>query len=49
MNGWYVPVSTLLDFLARQQGTRKVLSPAERSALENRWLMDQLGNLRHRF
>ena len=49
MNGWYVPVSTLLDFLASQQGTRKVLSPAERSSLENRWLMDQLGNLRHRF
>jgi hypothetical protein len=49
MNGWFVPVSTLLDFLAGQQGEHKVITPRERAALENRWCLDQLSNLRHRF
>lgn len=49
MNGWYVPVSTLLDFLAQQQPEPKVLSSAERNALENRWLLDQLAVVKHRF
>lgn len=40
--GWFVPVSTLLDFLA---GTRKrpvVLSDEQRSYLERRWLWEKL-------
>lgn len=42
MNGWYVPVRTLLDFLATQQPKPKVITSEERAALENHWLVDQI-------
>lgn len=37
MNGWFVPVSTLLDHVAAQRGLA-VISDADRRALECRWL-----------
>jgi hypothetical protein len=40
-NGWFVPVSTLLDFLLAQRGST-VLTPARRRNLERRWLMSKL-------
>jgi hypothetical protein len=36
-NGWFVPVSTLLDYLAERRG-RAVLTAAQRRGLEWRWL-----------
>jgi hypothetical protein len=36
-NGWFVPVSTLLDYILAARGP-VTLGPAERSALERRWL-----------
>ena len=36
-NGWFVPVTTLLDYLAGQQGLT-VLTAVQRRALEWRWL-----------
>ena len=36
-NGWFVPVTTLLDYLAAQAGPR-VIKKTERAALERRWL-----------
>ena len=43
MNGWFVPVGTLLDHLRSQRGEH-VLSAREQRALEWRWL---LAKLRH--
>ncbi|HWH60036.1 MAG TPA: hypothetical protein VN682_20580 [Terriglobales bacterium] len=40
-DGWFTPVSTLLDFL-RKRPLVKVISITERSALERRWLSDRL-------
>ena len=40
-NGWFVPVSTLLDHLARSRGTT-VLSAAQRRTLERRWLFHKI-------
>jgi len=40
-NGWFVPVSTLLDYLLDLRGTR-VLRNAERAALERKWLMHKI-------
>ncbi len=48
LNGWFVPVSTMLDFLASQQPTPRIITDRERSALENRWLVDQIIGLRRR-
>ena len=40
-NGWFVPVSTLLDFLsARNGGT--VITAAQRRGLERRWLLSKV-------
>jgi hypothetical protein len=39
-NGWFVPVSTLLDHLVAAKG-RHQLTDAERSRLERRWLLDK--------
>ena len=47
-NGWFVPVSTLLDFLASQQPTPHVITNEERATMENRWIYDQLINLPQR-
>jgi len=38
MNGWFVPVRTLLNFLLETKGPHE-LSPAERRRLEWRWLL----------
>ena len=40
-NGWFVPVSTLLDFLAEQNGVT-TLTPAVRRRIETRWLWEKL-------
>jgi glycosyltransferase involved in cell wall biosynthesis len=40
-NGWFVPVSTLLDFL-REQRQSVSIPQAEIRAMEHRWLADQL-------
>ena len=41
MNGWFVPVSTLLDFLRAERGLA-TLSDAQRAELEGRWLRDKI-------
>lgn len=40
-NGWFVPVSTVLDFLRSQNGGHRITG-AERAQLEWRWLCDKL-------
>lgn len=42
-NGWFVPVSQLLDFLGEQPSHSKEIRKSDRARLENRWLIDQLG------
>ena len=39
-NGWFVPVSTLLDFLAEKNGITTV-TPAVRHRIESRWLWEK--------
>jgi hypothetical protein len=41
MNGWFVPVSTLLDYLRRQRDTIDI-DDAQRRALERRWLWEKM-------
>ncbi|MEJ7640554.1 MAG: hypothetical protein WKF75_21930 [Singulisphaera sp.] len=38
LGGWYVPVRTLLDYLASVRGEH-TLTPRERALLEWRWLL----------
>ena len=40
-NGWFVPASTLLDHLASRRGSTTI-TPAQRGALERRWLRARL-------
>jgi hypothetical protein len=40
-NGWFVPVSALLDYLRQQQGLAELGTP-ERRKLEKRWLWEKL-------
>jgi hypothetical protein len=40
-NGWFVPVSTLLDYVRQQRGDH-VLTDSERSRMERRWLMHKI-------
>jgi hypothetical protein len=40
-NGWFIPVTPLLDFLLARSPNRS-LSASERSALERRWLMHKV-------
>jgi hypothetical protein len=40
-NGWFVPVSTLLDYLGETRGTT-VLGARERRVLERRWLFHKI-------
>jgi len=42
LGGWFVPVGMLLDFLATQHGGIHSLKPAERNALQRRWLLTKL-------
>ncbi len=37
-NGWFVPVGTLLDYIAKERGP-VMLSPAQRLRVERRWLL----------
>jgi len=37
-NGWFVPVSQLLDYLLAQRGGQSILQPSQRRELERRWL-----------
>jgi predicted TIM-barrel fold metal-dependent hydrolase len=39
--GWFVPVSVLLDYIRAQRGT-VTIQPAERRALERRWLAHKI-------
>lgn len=41
-NGWFVPVSQLLDYLLARKGGQAVLQPAQRRELERRWLMHKI-------
>jgi hypothetical protein len=41
LNGWFVPVSTLLDYLRQAQGPY-VISDRERRRLESRWLWEKV-------
>jgi hypothetical protein len=41
LNGWFVPVRTLLDFLVQVKG-RHIITPAERNSLERRWLWHKI-------
>jgi hypothetical protein len=41
-NGWFVPVSELLDYLLAERGGRSVLSAAQRRQLERRWLLHKV-------
>lgn len=40
-NGWFVPVSTLLDYLRERQGVT-TLTGTERRRLETRWILEKL-------
>jgi hypothetical protein len=42
-NGWFVPTSTLLDYLlASKSKSERVLTPAQRRQMEWRWLRQKL-------
>ena len=41
MNGWFVPVNTLLDHILKIEGHREI-TPYERNRLEIRWLIHKL-------
>jgi len=47
MNGWFVPVHTLLDFILQVRGDHDI-TLAERSALERRWLWHKVVHTRGR-
>lgn len=47
MNGWFVPVNTLLDYVLRTRG-HYVITQRERSALETRWMWHKIANTRGR-
>jgi hypothetical protein len=38
LNGWFVPVTELLDFLQREKAGRNTIPAGERAAMENRWI-----------
>jgi len=40
-NGWFVPVSTLLDFLKKENKTQAI-NNRQRTTLEWKWLFDKL-------
>jgi hypothetical protein len=41
LNGWFVPVRTLLDFLVQARG-RHIITSAERNNLERKWLWHKI-------
>jgi hypothetical protein len=40
-NGWFVPVSTLLDYLKEHNGEH-IITPAQRAMLERKWLWHKI-------
>ena len=40
-NGWFVPVSTLLDYLIKAKGAHNITEP-EKIKLERKWLLNKL-------
>jgi acetyl-CoA carboxylase carboxyltransferase component len=44
-DGWFVPVSTLLDHLEKERG-RHVISASERNQLERKWLIHKVFDTR---
>ena len=47
LNGWFVPVRTLLDFIMQVRGTHTI-SRAERNDLERKWLWHKIVRMRGR-
>jgi hypothetical protein len=47
LNGWFVPVRTLLDFIVQVRGNH-IITPAERNDLERRWLWYKIVHVRGR-
>jgi hypothetical protein len=47
MNGWFVPVRTLLDFILKVSGSH-VITSAERNDLERKWLWHKIVHMRGR-
>ena len=47
MNGWFVPVHTLLDFILQARGHHSI-TQAERTNLERRWLWHKVLHTRGR-
>jgi hypothetical protein len=47
LNGWFVPVHTLLDFILQVRGNH-VISPTERKDLERKWLWHKIVHMRGR-
>lgn len=47
MNGWFVPVRTLLDFILQVRGEHTITEP-ERIALEKKWLWHKIFNTKGR-
>ncbi|MBI3874571.1 MAG: hypothetical protein HY300_01085 [Verrucomicrobia bacterium] len=41
-NGWFVPVTELLDYIAKARGGVHALTTSERAALERRWLWHKI-------
>jgi hypothetical protein len=41
LNGWFVPVSELLDFL-KEQGMGRAITDKERNRLQRKWMMNKL-------
>jgi hypothetical protein len=44
MNGWFVPVHVLLDFILRVKGNQ-IITRAERATLERRWLWHKIAHV----
>jgi hypothetical protein len=44
MDGWFVPVHVLLDYILQQRGNH-ILTPAERNTLERRWLWHKIAHV----
>jgi hypothetical protein len=47
MNGWFVPVRTVLDFILQHRGEH-VITFSERQSLETRWLWHKIAHTRGR-
>jgi hypothetical protein len=43
-NGWFVPVSTLLDFMLDRKNVMEI-SDSQRARIEMRWIYDKLSKM----